>query len=247
MSHEVQTEVRGAVALLTLAAPTRRNALTVEMADELCRACDALDADENVGAVVIRGAAGSFCAGADLATLAHVGEDPTESTRYTALDRIYGAFLRVGRLRAPTIAAVRGSAIGAGLNLALVADMRIVADDATLVAGFLRIGVHPGGGGLTLLQRLAGREAAAALALFGESLDGRRAVQIGLAWEAVADNRVEGRAMELAAIAAADPALAQFAANSFRMEGDSPLRLDVAVEFERGRQLWSLRRRYRDL
>jgi enoyl-CoA hydratase len=212
------------------------------MADELRAACDTVDADAEVGAVVIRGDGGSFCAGAELATLKRVAEDPAETERYEALDRIYGGFLRVGQLRAPTIAAIRGSAVGAGLNLALVTDLRIVGYDARLVGGFLRIGVHPGGGGLTLLSRLAGREAAAAIALFGQAIDGRRAQELGIAWEAVPDDQVDKRAIELATIAAADPLLARVAVRSLRTEMEMPLPVEVAVEFERARQLWSLRR-----
>jgi enoyl-CoA hydratase len=242
---EIRTDREGAVALLTLDAPGRRNALTPEMADELVAACDELDADPGVGAVVVRGAGGSFCAGAKLDALARVSEDPVEEERYAELDRIYGAFGRVGRLRAPTIAAVRGGAVGAGLNLMLVCDLRVVAEDARILAGFLKIGVHPGGGGLTMLHRLAGKETAAAMAIFGEELDGRRAHQLGLAWAALPDDQVEPRALELAAVAAADPALARMAIHSLRTESSVALPLDVAVEFERGRQLWSLRRRQR--
>jgi enoyl-CoA hydratase len=240
---EIHTERDGAVATLTLNAPKRRNALTPAMAAELSAACDALDADDGVGAVVIRGSGGAFCAGAELAALGRVAEDPVEAERYDELDRIYGAFLRVGRLRAPTIAAVRGSAVGAGLNLMLVCDLRIVAEDARIIAGFLRIGVHPGGGGLTLLQRLAGRETAAAMALFGAEIRGVRAHELGLAWEALPDLEVESRALELAAIAAADPELAHKAVHSLRLEGAHPMPIEAAVEFERARQLWSLRRR----
>jgi enoyl-CoA hydratase len=242
-SREVDFERRGAVAMLTLSAPERRNALTPEMADAVSAACDAVDADESIGAVVIRGAGGTFCAGAELAALRRVGEDPAEDQRYRELDRIYGAFLRVARMRAPTIAAVRGAAVGAGLNLALATDLRVVAVDARLIAGFLRIGVHPGGGGLTLLHRLAGQETAAAVALFGEELDGRRAQALGLAWDAVADDRVDDRALELAGVAARDPALARRAVRSLRAEAGSRLPLEVAAEYERGNQLWSLRRR----
>lgn len=83
---------------------------------------------------------------------------------------VYGSFARVGELEVPTVAAVRGAAVGAGTNLFMAADLRIVADDARLLAGFLRIGIHPGGGFFTLAGRLAGREAAAALGLFSQAI-----------------------------------------------------------------------------
>jgi enoyl-CoA hydratase len=129
------------------------------------------------------------------------------------------------------------------MNLALAADLRIVATDARLMAGFLRIGVHPGGGALTLLHRIAGREAAAAIALFGEELSGVRAWELGLAWEALPATDVEERALELASVAAGDPELSRLTARSLRAEAEAPMPLAIAVEYERGNQMWSLRRR----
>lgn len=241
---EVRLERDGSVAHLVLDAPARRNALTRAMASELHAACDELDADPEIGAAIVRGESGTFCAGAELATLSRVAEDPAEPERYDDLGAIYEAFLRVGRLRVPTIAAIRGAAVGAGLNLALITDLRVVARQARLIAGFLRIGVHPGGGSLTMLHRLVGPEAAAAIALFGEELDGARAHALGLAWSVVDDAEVEAEAARLAARAARDPELSRMATRSLRAEGTQRLPVEVAVEFERGAQMWSLRRRH---
>ena len=241
--HEITVELRGGVAILGLNAPARRNALTLRMARELVRACDELDQDERVGAVVVKGEGDFFCAGADLPTLARVGEDPAEAERYEALGSIYAAFLRLGRVRAPTIAAIRGGAIGAGLNLALSADLRIVSERARLRAGFLSIGAHPGGGGFTLLHRLVGREAAAAMMLFDEEITGARAVELGLAWAVAPDSEVEARALYLAQQPGGDPPLARLAARSLRAEAEFRPPLEIAVEYERSAQMWSLRRR----
>jgi len=156
---------------------------------------------------------------------------------------IYDCFYRLGQVEVPTIAAVRGSAVGAGMNMLLAADLRIVARDVRLICGFLKRGLHPGGGHFVLLSRLVGREAAAAMALFGEQVDGERAVQLGLAWETVDDAAVEDRAMELAARVAADPALARAAVGSFRIETGPPhVSWAVATQFERPVQMWSMRR-----
>jgi enoyl-CoA hydratase len=213
------------------------------MAAELGEACAEIDADPTIGAAVIQGAGGTFCAGAELGVLASVAEDPAEPERYAALGSVYDAFLRIGRLEVPTVAAIRGAAVGAGLNLALVADLRIISREARLIAGFLRIGVHPGGGSLTMLHRLVGPEAAAALALFGEELDGARAQEIGLAWKTVEDDEVEAEAARLAGRAARDPELSRITTRSLRTEGAQRLPLEVAVEYERSAQMWSLRRR----
>ena len=140
---------------------------------------------------------------------------------------------------------MRGTAVGAGLNLALATDLRIVAEDARLIAGFLRLGVHPGGGSLTMLNDRAGREAAAAMVLFGEVVTGRRAADLGLAWEALPDADVEARAIELAHAAAADPALSRLTVRSLRAEAGQRLPVRTALEYERASQLWSLARRSR--
>ena len=199
MANEISVERRpGGVALLTLNAPERRNALTVAMADELVAACEALDADPEVGAVVVRGEGGFFCAGGDRATLDAAGRDPADPEVYAGLGAVYRSFARVGELEAPTVAAVRGGAVGAGLNLMLATDLRIVARDAKVISGFLPIGLHPGGGHGALLGRTGAREAAAAMALFGERIDGERAAALGLAWLAVDDGDVEETAIELA-------------------------------------------------
>ncbi|MBY6062393.1 enoyl-CoA hydratase/isomerase family protein [Microbacterium esteraromaticum] len=239
----VTLERRSNVAVLTLVNPSARNAITPGMGDILCELCDQLDADPTIGAVVVRGADGQFCAGADRRTWDPTA-DQSDEEQYGAFTSIYSAFTRVGTLKAPTIAAVRGSAVGAGLNLAMSTDLRIVADSARLMAGFMRIGLHPGGGFFTLLNRLTQREATAALGIFSEEVNGTRAMNLGLAWDSVADDAVEDRAFELAERAAQDPELARQFVRSFRTETDGPgLTWEAAVHFERATQMWSQRRR----
>src|SRR5439155_24440807 len=125
---------------------------TADMARELVAAIDAADADEQVGAIVVSGGA-NFCAGAHRETLAAVAADPAGDTEFRTIDDIYDAFLRLTHTRCPSIAAVRGAAVGAGVNLALAADLRIVSGTARLLSGFAAIGLHPGGGHFALLGR----------------------------------------------------------------------------------------------
>ena len=215
-SDEVLYEVDGGVAVVTLNAPDRRNALTPAMASELIATFDEVDGRSDVGALVIKAVGKSFCAGGDIATLTSAGKDPAAPEAYEGMGAIYDSFYRLGQVRVPTVAAVRGSAVGAGMNMLLATDLRIVANDARLLCGFLKRGMHPGGGHFVILSRLIGREAAAAMALFGEEIDGARAVELGLAWEAVDDAAVEDRALELATRVAADPELARAAVGNFR-------------------------------
>lgn len=240
---EVLLEVRDAIATVTLAAPDVRNALSPAMARTLSQVCDEIDADDSVGAAVLVGAGGVFCAGADTRYW-EPDADQCDDETFQQNGSIYAALLRVGRLRVPTVAAVRGCAVGAGLNLMLAADVRVVSSDARLLGGFGRAGIHPGGGFFTLAGRAAGREFAAAVGLFGEELSGAEAGAAGLAWSTVPDPQVESEALRLASLASADPALSREAVRSFRCElGPPPISWEAAVEFERATQMWSMQRR----
>lgn len=231
------------VATLVVESPEVKNGLTPEMGNEILRHCDDIDADEQIGAAVVMGAEGTFCSGADRRRW-NPGTDQAADAAFKETGAVYGAFRRVGDLKVPTIAAVRGAAVGAGLNLMLATDLRVVADDARIIAGFLRIGLHPGGGFFTIAGRTAGREATAALGLFSEEIDGIRAEQLGLAWDSVPDGDVEKRALDIARRTAQDPELAREAVRSFRTElGPPAIGWEAALHFERATQMWSQRRR----
>lgn len=240
----ISVDIEHHVATITLDAADTRNALNPTSSRALVAACEEIDRDPEVGAVVVRGANGTFCSGAERGVLERAGEDPAEPERFDELGAIYQAFVRVGNLSVPTVAAVQGAAVGAGVNLLLATDLRVVASDARIIAGFMLIGIHPGGGHFTLLGRLAGREAATAIGLFGEEVSGSRAAELGLAWEAVDATDVDARATELARRVARDPELARRAVGSLRAElGPPSTSWPSAVEMERGVQMWSLRRR----
>lgn len=241
---EILLERQNGVAILTLNAPERRNAFVPAMVRELLDACAEIDADEAIGAVVVKANGDSFCAGAHRGLLANAGDDPAHPDAYRDLGLTYRAFARVGELLPPTVAAVRGHAVGAGVNLMLATDLRIVAEGASIITGFARIGIHPGGGHFALLGRLAGRETAAALGAFGVEIDGRRAAQLGLAWEALPEAEVEPRALQLAELPARDPELARATVKSMRLElGPPALPWAAGLEAEKATQMWSLRRR----
>ena len=126
----------------------------------------------------------------------------------------------------------------------LSTDLRIVAEEARIISGFRRIGIHPGGGHFTLLGRAAGREAAAAMGVFGIEISGRQAVELGLAWEALPEPEVETRALELAQLVAGDPELSRATVRSMRLElGPPPVSWEIGLETERALQMWSLRRK----
>src|SRR4051812_16046856 len=129
------------------------------MAAELTAAFDEVDGRSDVGALVVRAVGKSFCAGGDIKTLTDAGRDPAESSNYEGMSAIYDSFYRLGQVKVPTIAAVRGSAVGAGMNRLLAAALRIIARDARFTWGFPRRGRHPGGGAFWIPSRVFGRAA----------------------------------------------------------------------------------------
>jgi enoyl-CoA hydratase len=187
------------VALITVNDPDRRNAITGEMSALLRAAVDRAEGDAGVHAVVVTGAGKAFCAGADLSALGAAGGEAAES----GLLQLYDGFMAVGDCKLPTIAAVNGAAVGAGLNLALAADVRIAGPSALFDSRFQKLGLHPGGGATWMLQRAVGPQVARAALLFGMRFDAESAVRHGLALS-VADDPVAA-ALELAAGPAAAP------------------------------------------
>ena len=242
---EIRYDVTDGVALITLDAPERRNALSVEMSRELIDAARTAESDDD-GRCGRRHRRAPTSAPARSAASWPTPAATRSRTRPTATSRRSMPRSRPsGRSAVPTVAAVRGAAVGAGLNLALATDLRIVSRTARLLPGFAQIGIHPGGGHFTLINRVAGREAAAALGLFGDEVDGDRAVALGLAWAAYDDGDVQDEAMAIAGRVAKDPALARRMVASFRREtAPGGLPWDVAVELERSPQMWSLRRKH---
>jgi enoyl-CoA hydratase len=235
----VELERRDRVAIVTIVDRDRRNAMTTPMVDEIVATFDAIEADDDVGAVVVTGAPPAFCSGADTSALGALSEGRDERER-SEVRSIYEGFLRVLRSPRPTVAAVNGPAVGAGLNLALACDVRIAGASARFDPRFVRIGLHPGGGHTWMLERAVGPQAAAAMVLFGQALDGARAVEVGLAWECVDDDALVDTAVEFAARAAAAPTelLARTKATLRRAPWHEDFEAAIAWEIEQ--QAWSL-------
>jgi len=229
----VLTDIGDGVGTLTLDNPDERNTLTAPMVAEIVAAMEALEGDPAVGAIVVTGTPPAFCAGANLGNLAEADG--------SSLGRIYEGFLRIARSPLPTIAAVNGAAVGAGMNLALGCDVRIAARRAKFDTRFLQIGIHPGGGHTWMLRRIAGPQAAMATVVFGDVLDGAEAERIGLAYRCVDDDALLTSAHEMAARAAAAPRelveVTKRTIQDMAAVGDHP----AAVERELEPQLWSTR------
>jgi enoyl-CoA hydratase len=152
---------------------------------------------------------------------------------------VYGGFDRVRRSPLVTVAAVNGPAVGAGLNLALVCDLRIAAASAWFDCRFLGIGLHPGGGHLRMLQRLVGPQTAAAMVLAGRRLDAAAAQSAGLVLDVVADDTLVPAAADLAGRIARAPRQLVLATKRSLHE-EAGLTAEQAMALEEERQLWSL-------
>jgi enoyl-CoA hydratase len=228
----VLTDVADGVATLTLNNPDERNTLTAPMVAEIVAAMDAFEADESVGALVVTGTPPAFCAGANLGNLAEATGE--------SLGTIYEGFLRIARSPLPTLAAVNGAAVGAGMNLALGCDVRLVADTAKLDTRFLQLGIHPGGGHTWMMARIVGPQTTAATVLFGEVLSGADAERCGLAWRCVPDADLMDAAVAMAARAAAAPR--ELVARTKATIADTATLAThaEAVERELGDQVWSV-------
>lgn len=226
-------EVADGVATLTLDNPEARNTLTAPMVAEICAAMDAAEADPAVGAVVVTGADPAFCAGADLGNLAEADE--------TSLKRIYEGFLRVARCPLPTVAAVNGAAVGAGMNMALACDVRVAGPRAKFDTRFLQLGIHPGGGHTWMLRRITGPQTAAATVLFGEVLDAAEALRCGLVWKVSEVDSPVADARALAARAATAPRELAIETKKTLADMAQVVSHDDAVNRELIPQLWSTR------
>ena len=230
----VHTVVTDRVAVLTVSDPDRRNALTLDLSAALADAVATVEADQDVHAVVVTGAGSAFCAGGDLGELARADA--------AGFERIYAGFVAVARCTLPTIAAVNGAAVGAGLNLSLAADVRVVGPRARFDARFLQLGLHPGGGMTWLLQRAVGPQVARAMVLLGSILDADAAVAHGLALSRHED--VVAAAVELAAVSAAAPRELVLATKASMRATAQPGSLDTdahaaALQTELGPQAYS--------
>ena len=206
---KVRLETRASgVRAIRLTDGPHRNAIDRALRDELSRAVAAVAEDGSARVLVVTADGPDFCAGADLIdTFDAAAQRPLESVR-ADLVRIYESFLAIRTLAIPTIAAVRGQAIGAGANLALSCDVRIAGRDAKLAVPFTRIGLHPGGGATYYLTKILGRERALRVLLDGDTLDADAALEAGAVSAVVDDPEAEAFAIA-ERWAALDPDLAR--------------------------------------
>jgi enoyl-CoA hydratase len=218
------------VARLVLDNPAQRNAMSEEMTRSWARAVDALAADPDVRVVVVTGAGTAFCSGGDPAWIAGEPEASVDRLR-TRMIGFYRAWLAIRRLEVPTIAAVNGPAVGAGLCLALACDLRYAAAGATLSAPFVRLGLHPGMAATYLLPEVVGAANARELLLTGRSVGAEEARQLGLVTRVFADDVFAAEVQDIAdGVAATAPIASRYTTVALRNGGHTDL--ESAVQWE---------------
>lgn len=224
----VLLESAGAVRTITLNAPDRRNALDWPLLDELRAAVASVAADPDARALVVQGAGKAFCAGANLENLFGDRTRPVPELR-EHLMRVYSSFLGLRDLTIPTVAAVQGAAVGAGLNISLACDVVVAGPRAGFGPTFSRIGLHPGGGCTWMLTQRIGSANTAAALYAGDVIGADDALRLGLAQELVDDPAA--RAAELAAAyAERNPTLMAAIKTSVATASTSDLTASLAFE-----------------
>lgn len=210
LTHLTLDRDRPGVAVLTLDNPDQRNAMSTEMTDSWVRAVDAIAADRDVRAVVVTGSGSAFCSGGDTSWLASEPDATVDDLR-DRMVAFYRAWLTIRRLEVPTIAAINGPAIGAGLCIALACDIRYAARGARMGVPFVKLGLHPGMAGTYLLPEAVGAAAARDLMLTGRLVDADEALGLGLVSRVMDPDTFVQDALETAAkIAATAPIASRY-------------------------------------
>jgi enoyl-CoA hydratase len=218
------------VARLVLDNPAQRNAMTDEMTRSWGLAIDHLAADADVRVVVVTGEGSAFCSGGDPRWVAGEPDAPVDQLR-TRMIAFYRAWLAIRRLEVPTIAAVNGPAVGAGLCLALACDIRYAAAGARFSAPFVRLGMNPGMAATYLLPAVVGEASARELLLTGRMVDADEALRLGLVSRVLTGDAFDDEVHEIAAgIAATAPVASRYTTVAMRAGGHRDL--EAAVQWE---------------
>ncbi|OUL88134.1 2-(1,2-epoxy-1,2-dihydrophenyl)acetyl-CoA isomerase PaaG [Paraburkholderia hospita] len=221
------------VATVTLNRPDKLNSFTRAMHQELSAALDEVEA-AGARALILTGAGRGFCAGQDLADLDFTPGAMTDLG--DLIDKHFNPLIR--RLQAlplPVIAAVNGTAAGAGANLALACDLVLAARSASFIQAFVKIGLVPDSGGTCFLPQRVGMARALGLAITGDKLSADKAESWGLIWKAVDDTELQSTATQLAAQLAQQPTRA-IAAIKQAMRSSATQTLDQQLDLERDMQ-----------
>ena len=233
MSSPIRFEIRDRVATLTLDRPDKLNALVPEMKEGFEEAL-AKAAEPGVKALLLRGSGRAFCAGGDIGWMAKALTEGRWTEMEALLDLGVAVAHGLATLPKPVVAVVQGPAAGAGMSLALCADLRIATPEAAFSMAFVKLGLHPDWGGSVMLSRLVNPSLAAELMLLGDTLDAARAQALGLVNQVVPADHLEAAVETLGRRLAAGPSetFARIKATLLRNQGLDAVSLRARLEAE---------------
>jgi 2-(1,2-epoxy-1,2-dihydrophenyl)acetyl-CoA isomerase len=224
------------VATLVLNRPERMNALNQDLAVALNEALNRVAQDADVNVVVLAGAGRCFCAGGDLTAIGKGRQENNVAELEPILRSGLQMVLKIRTMRQPVIAAVRGAAAGAGMNIALAADIRMATEDATFGQNFAQVGLFPDYGGMFFLPELIGPARAAEMFYTGEMVDAQTALRLGIVNQVVPSAQLESETQKLALKIARGPQVAIRAVKQ-SLFGGSAEKLAETLEHEVQQQL----------
>ena len=228
-------EIRDNIALLTLNNPAKRNMLTFEVCEMIVDFVAQAEKNPNVKALIVTGNGPTFCAGGQLGNI---------TADKLMLENIYSGFLCIAQCSLPTIAAVNGPAVGAGFNMAVGCDVRIVTEKARFEPRFFGLGLHPGGGNTWMLRQLANWDTAAGMLLFSQSLSGQEAVNRGLAWKCVTQDALKEEAFSFTDNIRDLPKELLLRTKQTLREAGGTNNHDEIINLETAQQVWSINQPY---
>lgn len=207
MSSTLQVQIEDHVQIITLNRPDKKNAFNKEMIDAWVNALEHAQQDDNVHVVVLTGAGDAFCSGGDTGNISKSSSTPLDS-KYNLGENVHRVALQLKRMDKPVIAAINGSAVGAGLDMALMADIRTMAETAKVSEGYVKFGLVPGNGGAYFLPRIIGESKAYELLWTGNFIDAQEALRIGLVNHVYPQETFMEQTMDLAKQIASGPQVA---------------------------------------
>jgi 2-(1,2-epoxy-1,2-dihydrophenyl)acetyl-CoA isomerase len=224
------------VTTLVMNRPERMNALNKDLAGALNGALDRVALDQGVRVVVLAGAGRAFCAGGDLGVIGKGRQENNLAELEPILRSGMQMVLKMRTMRQPVIAAVHGAAAGAGMNIALAADVRIASEDAMFGQNFAKVGLFPDYGGMIFLPELVGPARAAEMFYTGEMIDAQTALRLGIVNRVVPAAQLEREVRSLAQKIAQGPAMAIQAVKQ-ALFGSAKERLTKILELEVEQQM----------
>jgi len=211
MSDHLLVKKKGGVATLVMNRPDNRNALSIEMREQMFEAVSDIETDDDIRCMVIKGAGEHFMAGGDVIAFADIAKKPAAERGKMFEKRIHGlapTIYTLRRMQKPVIASVRGAAAGFGLSLAMACDMVIAADSSFYTLAYINIGTTPDGSGSYSLPRMVGLKKAMEIAMLGDRFGAEEAQRLGLINFVVPEDELEAETEKLATRLANGPTVA---------------------------------------